>query len=83
MLVFLSACLSYLAVCLSVKLQLMIHNGNAGQLLNSRVLGVLQVITLTMTQVSVSQSQSKLSQSHLAHVLIQPSLIASNQFVRG
>ena len=63
----LSGCLS---VCLSVKLQLMIHNGNTGQLLNSRVLGVLQVITLTMTQVSVSQSQSKLSQSHLAHVLI-------------
>ena len=35
--------------------------GNTGQLLNSRVLGVLQVITLTMTQVSLCQAQSKLS----------------------
>ena len=29
------------------------HNGNTGQLLNSRVLGVLEVITLFMTEVSV------------------------------
>ena len=39
------------------------HKGNTGQLLNSRVLGVLQVITLFMTQVSVCQSQSILSQN--------------------
>ena len=39
------------------------HKGNTGQLLNSTVLGVLQVITLTMTQVSVCQSQSKLYQN--------------------
>ena len=36
------------------------HKGNTGQLLNSRVPGVLQVITLFITQVSVCQSQSKL-----------------------
>ena len=68
-------------VCLSVSETSMDdsgHKGNAEQLLNSRVLGVLQVITLTMTQVSVCQSQSKLSQNHLTHVLIQPSVIASN-----
>ena len=55
------------------------HKGNTGQLLNSRVLVVLQVITLFITQVSVCQSQSKLSQNHLTHVLIQPSVIASNR----
>ena len=54
------------------------HKRNTVQLLNSRVLGVLLVVTLTMTQVSVCQSQSKLSQNHLTHVLIQPSAIASN-----
>ena len=73
-------------VCLSVSQTSMDdsgHKGNTGQLLNSRVLGVLLVVTLTMTQVSVCQSQSKLSQNHLTHVLIQPSVIASNQFVRG
>ena len=59
------------------------HKGNTGQLLNSRVLGVLLVVTLTMTQVSVCQSQSKLSQNHLTHVLIQPSAIALNRCVRG
>ena len=31
-----------------------------------------------MTQVSVCQSLSKLSQNHLTHVLIQPSVVASN-----
>ena len=51
---------------------------NTGQLLNLRVLSVLLVITLTITQVSVCQSQSKLSQNHLTHVLIQPSVIASD-----
>ena len=68
-------------VCLSVSQTSMDdsgHKGNTGQLLNSRVLGVLLVITLFMTQVSVCQSQSKLSQNHLTHVLIQPSFIASN-----
>ena len=40
------------------------HKGNIGQLLNSRVLGVLLVITLFMTQVSVSQSHSKLHSVH-------------------
>ena len=82
MLVFLSACPS----CLSVN-QTSVdnsgHTGNRGQLLNSRVLGVLLVVTLTMTQVSVCQSQSKLSQNHLTHVLIQPSAIALNRCVRG
>ena len=88
MLVFWSACLSCLPVspvCLSVtdsvsqtSMDDSGHNGNTGQLLNSRVLGVLEVITLFMTQVSVCQSQSKLSQNHLTHVLIQPSVIASN-----
>ena len=48
-------CLSPLSAFLSVKL--IIHKGNTGQLFNSRVLGVLSVITLTMTQVSVCQSQ--------------------------
>ena len=33
------------------------YKGNTGQLLNSRVLGVLLVITLFLTQVSVYQSQ--------------------------
>ena len=36
-----------------------------------------------MIQVSVCQSQSKLSQNHLTHALIQPSVIASNWCVRG
>ena len=54
------------------------HKGNTEQLLNSRARGVLLVITLFMTQVSVCQSQSKLSQNHLTHVLIQPSVIALN-----
>ena len=40
------------------------HYGKAGQLLNSRVLSVLKVITLFMTQVSVCQSQSKLHSVH-------------------
>ena len=40
------------------------HQGNTGQLLNSRVLGVLKVITLFMTQVSVCQSLSKLHSVH-------------------
>ena len=69
-------------VCLSVSETSMDdsgHKGNAGQLLNSRVLDVLQVITLFMSQVSVCQSQSKLSQNHLTHVLIQPSVIAPNR----
>ena len=64
-------------VCLSVSQTSMDdsgHKGNTGQLLNSRVLGVLLVITLFMTQVSVCQSQLKLSQNHLTHVLIQPSV---------
>ena len=72
-------------VCLSVSQTSMEdsgHMGNTGHLLNSGVLGVLQVITLFMTQVSVYQSQSKLSQNHLTHVLIQPSVIASNGCVR-
>ena len=62
-----------LLVCLSVSQTSMDdsgHKGNTGQLLNSRVLGVLQVINLFMAQVSVCQSQSKLSQNHLTHVLI-------------
>ena len=37
------------------------HKGNTRQLLNLRVLGIQQIITLTMTQVSVCQSQSKSS----------------------
>ena len=52
-----------LLVCLSVSQTSMDdsgHKGNIGQLLNSRVLGVLLVITLFMTQVSVYQPQSKL-----------------------
>ena len=61
------------------------HKGNTGQLLNSRVLGVLLVVTLTMTQVSVCQSQSKLSQNHLTVLLLVllllQSAIASNQCV--
>ena len=67
-------------VCLSVSQTSDVsgHKGNTGQLLNSRVLDVLQVITLFMSQVSVCQSQSKLSQNHLTHVLIQLSVIASN-----
>ena len=59
------------------------HKGNTWQLLNSRVLGVLLVITLAMTQVSVCQSQSKLSQNNLTNAVIQPSVIASNRCVRG
>ena len=54
------------AVCMSVSQTSMDdsgHKGNTGQLLNSRVLGVLSVIALAMTQVSVCQSQSKLSQN--------------------
>ena len=46
-----------LLVCLSVSQTLMddsVYKGNTGQLLNSRVLGVLEVVTLFMTQVSVS-----------------------------
>ena len=88
MLVFLSACLSclsFLSVCLSIKLQWMIHKGNRGQLLNSRVLGVLLVVTLTTTQFSVCQTQSKLSQNHLTVLLlvllILQSAIASNRCV--
>ena len=54
------------------------HKVNTGELLNSRVLGGLEVITLFMNQVSVCQSQPKLSQNHLSHVLIQPSVIALN-----
>ena len=53
--------------CLSVSQTLMDDSGqkgNAWQLLNSRVLGVLQVITLLMTQVSICQSQSKLHSVH-------------------
>ena len=57
------------------------HKGNTGQLLNSRVLGVLSVISLFITQVSVFQSQSKLIPNHLIHVLIQHSFIASNRCV--
>ena len=52
-----------LLVCLSVSQTSMDdsgHKGNIGQLLNSRALGVLLVITLFMSQVSVYQSQSKL-----------------------
>ena len=86
MLVFLSACPS----CLSVN-QTSVdnsgHTGNRGQLLNSRVLGVLLVVTLTMTQVSVCQSQSKLSQNHLTVLLLVllllQSAIASDRCVRG
>ena len=77
----LSFCLPVSPVWLSVSQTSMDdsgHKGNKGQLLNSRVLGVLQVITLNMAQVSVCQFQSKLSQNHLTHVLIQPSVIASN-----
>ena len=63
------------------------HKGNTGQLLNSRVLGVLLVVTLTMTQVSVCQSQSKLSQNHLTVLLLVllllQSAIASDRCVRG
>ena len=59
------------------------HKGNTWKLLNTRVLGVLQVIILTMTQVSVCQSQSKFSQNHLKHAVIQPSVIASNNCFRG
>ena len=73
-------------VCLSVSQTSMDdwgHTGNTGHLMNSRVLGVLYVITLFMIQVSVCQSQSKLSQNHLTHALIQPSVIASNWCVRG
>ena len=45
------------------------HKGNTGQLLNSRVLGVLLVITLFMTQlVLVCQPQSKL---HSVHPFLQ------------
>ena len=80
-------CLSLLPACPSVKLETSMdgsgHKGNIGQLLNSRVLGVLSVIALAMTQVSVCQSQSKLSQNQLTHALIQPGVIASNQCVRG
>ena len=57
------------------------HKGNTGELSNSRVLGVLLVLTLAMTQISACQSQSKLFQNHLAHVVIQPSVIASNRCV--
>ena len=81
----LSFCLPVSPVCLPVSQALMNDSGRkekTGQLLNSRVLGVLEVITLTMTS-QICQSQSKLSQTHLTHVLIQPSVIASNRCVRG
>ena len=64
MLVFWSSCLSCLPLCQSTSMDGSAHNGNTGPLLNSRVLGVLQVITLFMTQVSVSQSQLKLYSVH-------------------
>ena len=70
------ACLSFgllvSPACLSVNQTSMDdsgHKGSTGQLLNSRVLGVLYVITLTMIQVSVKV---------LPKFLIQPSVIASN-----
>ena len=59
MLVFWPACLSCLPVS-QTSMNDSGHKGNIGQLLNSRVLGVLLVITLFMTQVSVYQCQSKL-----------------------
>ena len=49
-----------LLVCLSVSQTSMDDSGhkeNTGRLLNSRTLGVLQVITLFMTKVSVCQSK--------------------------
>ena len=52
----LSFCLPVSPVCLSVSQTSMDdsgHRGNTGQLLNSRVLGLLEVITLFMTEVSV------------------------------
>ena len=78
---YLSFGLSVSPVCLSVSKTLMDDSGhkeNTGQLLNSGVLGVLQVTTLFMTPASVCQSQPKLSQNHLTHVLIQTSVIASD-----
>ena len=61
------ACLLVSPACLCVSQTSMDDSGhkqNTGQLLNSRGLGVLQVITLFMTQVSVCQSQSKLYSVH-------------------
>ena len=74
MLVFWSVCLSCLPVCQS-SMDDSGHKGNTGQLLNSRVLGVLSVITLTMTQ-SLSLS---VSVRVIPKFLIQPSVNASNR----
>ena len=68
-------------VCLSVSQTSDVsgHKGNTGKLLNSRVLDVLQVITLYIYESSLSLSVSvKVIQNHLTHVLIQLSVIASN-----
>ena len=59
------------------------HKGNTGQVLNSKVLGVLYVITLFMNQVSVFQSESKLSQNHLTHVLINLVLLLQTDMLEG
>ena len=73
-------------VCLFVSQTLMDnsgHKGNTGQVLNSKVLGVLYVITLFMNQVSVFQSESKLSQNHLTHVLINLVLLLQTDMLEG
>ena len=59
------------------------HKGNTGQVLNSKVLGVLYVITIFMNQVSVFQSESKLSQNHLTHVLINLVLLLQTDMLEG
>ena len=75
-------CLSLLSACLSIKLQWMIQSqGKYRATLEFKSSGCAVSNNLNYDS-SLSLPVSKSSQNHLAHVLIQPSFVASNQCVR-